>query len=164
MVSAGIGVEGGERLRAVFRALQARVRDLRPAMEDIGGSLVRSIRHRFDVGRGPRGGARAPGRRAREEGGQTLASSGRLRDDITCGAGREAVDAGTDVKYAAIHRFGGTIVPKSAKAPRFKIGKRRITARRVTVPARPFVGIDPADRAEIIAVLRDHIARFDTEA
>lgn len=42
------------------------------------------------------------------------------------------------MKYAAIHQFGGTIVPKNGKALKFQSGGRWFTVKSVTIPARPF--------------------------
>ncbi len=39
-------------------------------------------------------------------------------------------------KYAAIHQFGGTIVPKTKKALAFKIGDKVIVAKSVKMPKR----------------------------
>jgi len=61
---------------------------------------------------------------------------------IEDGAGKVAVSIATsgDVKYAAIHEFGGTIppheiVPDKAKALAFAIGGKQVFAARVNLPA-----------------------------
>lgn len=48
---------------------------------------------------------------------------------------------GTNVKYAAIHEFGGTILPKNKKMLSWKLpdGKWAF-AKKVVMPARPFLG------------------------
>jgi phage gpG-like protein len=66
---------------------------------------------------------------------------------------------GTNVIYAAIHQFGGTIRPKSKRALRFRMGGRLFTLSKVSIPARPFLGLTPADRAEIAAIFADFQAR-----
>lgn len=55
--------------------------------------------------------------------------------------------------YAAIHQFGGTITPKSAKALRFQIGNRLIHAKKVTIPARPFLGLSDQNKLDILDAL-----------
>lgn len=46
---------------------------------------------------------------------------------------------GTNVIYARIHEYGGTIVPKTAKALKFKIGDRWVITKKVTIPERSFL-------------------------
>jgi phage gpG-like protein len=68
--------------------------------------------------------------------------------------------ASTDVKYAAIHEFGGTIpphqiVPDKAKALAFVIGGKQVFAARVqipavTMPARSYMRSSLAEMAEAI--------------
>ncbi len=68
--------------------------------------------------------------------------------------------ASTDVKYAAIHEFGGTIpphqiVPDKAKALAFVIGGKQVFAARVqipavTMPARSYMRSSLAEMAETI--------------
>ena len=71
--------------------------------------------------------------------------------------GKDFVEWGTNVLYAAIHQLGGTIRPKTAKRLRFTIGDQVVFARQVTIPPRPFVGVDNDDRAEIRQILVDHL-------
>ena len=49
------------------------------------------------------------------------------------------VATGTDVVYAAIHEFGGPIVPKSANALYFEIEGHMVVTQRVEIPARPYM-------------------------
>jgi phage gpG-like protein len=58
--------------------------------------------------------------------------------------------------YAAIHQWGGTIVPKTAPAL-FVPGYG--TLRRVTIPARPYLGISSQDAADITAIAQRFMAR-----
>jgi HK97 gp10 family phage protein len=43
------------------------------------------------------------------------------------------------VIYAKIHEFGGVIVPRHAKALRFKVDGQWIITKKVTIPARPYL-------------------------
>lgn len=63
------------------------------------------------------------------------------------------VEVGSNLKYAAIHQFGGVIRPKEKKALRF--GGRLV--RQVTMPARPYLGISAKDDKEIREIIRDWI-------
>lgn len=76
--------------------------------------------------------------------------TGLLAASITAGSTQTATEfevtsgqiigrVGTKVIYAAIHEYGGTIVPVNAKALHFKIGDRDIFAQRVNMPERSFL-------------------------
>jgi phage gpG-like protein len=45
----------------------------------------------------------------------------------------------TEVKYGAIHQYGGVIIAKDKKYLRFKIGDQWVTTGTVKMPARPFI-------------------------
>lgn len=133
--------------------------DLTPAMDDIGQSLVVATQQRFEQGISPDGAAWKPSIRATAEGGLTLVERGHLRDSITHRAGKDSVEVGTNVFYAAVHQFGATISAKSAKSLKFQIGDRYVQKKSVTIPARPFIGLSMDDRTEITAILSDHLRK-----
>jgi len=141
-----------------FQELMRRAADLTPLMDEIGASLVSSVQHRFEGGRGPGGVAWPQSGRAKAEGGQTLIDRGHLRDSITHRPGRDQVEIGTNLVYAGIHQFGGRIQAKSAAALKFRIGDRWISKKAVDIPARPFLGVDDEDAAEISAIVGDWLA------
>jgi phage gpG-like protein len=60
--------------------------------------------------------------------------------------GDRALAWGSGKIYAAVHQFGAVIVPVRANALTFRIGKRVIHAKRVTVPARPYLGMGPLEQ------------------
>ena len=83
--------------------------------------------------------------------------------------GPDAVQVGSNRKYAAIHQFGGDIdMPERAATVRYRstagkilfVNKRQkknvtIGAHQVKIPARPFLGISDADDARITEILRE---------
>lgn len=73
--------------------------------------------------------------------GQTLKrKTGTLAKSITYKMqGDFSAKVGTNVTYAAIHEFGGTIVPKQAKALVFKIKDQWVMTQKVVMPARPYL-------------------------
>ena len=154
-------------VEAALRRLRRRFRNMRPILDDIGSSLENSTLHRFETGAGP-GGRRWPiSGRARRQGGQTLVNRGRLKDSITHIADNDEVVVGTNVKYGAIHQFGGktpprTIVPRDKKALFFP-GARHPVAKvdhpGSTIPARPFLGIDRDDEVSILRIIRRAVDR-----
>lgn len=52
---------------------------------------------------------------------------------------RVTVLVGTDLEYAAMQEFGGVILPKSARRLVFEVDGQLVFARRVTIPAHPYL-------------------------
>lgn len=90
----------------------------------------------FEAGRDPYG---KPWAKLTSRHGQPLRDRGLLMNSLH---GRAAGTKGFRVKTshpgAMLHNFGGTIVPKAAKALRFKVHGRWVYAKRVVVPKRQF--------------------------
>ena len=109
------------------------------AMDEIGRHLVASTLRRFAAERAPGGKPWLRSARAVAEGRRTLTDSGRLSRSIAyrVAADGGAVAVGSDVAYAALHQFGG------------QTGRSRT----VTLPARPFLGIDDRDRDSILRIV-----------
>lgn len=68
-------------------------------------------------------------------------SSGRLEADIATvfENDREATVGPRTVIYARIHEYGGIITPQRARVLAFEVDGKMIFARRVTIPARPYM-------------------------
>jgi len=127
--------------------------------QDIGAAMVESTRRRFDDGTGPDGSPWPISLRAQFEGGKTLIDSAALKGSITHIAATDQVEWGTNMDYAGTHQFGATITPKSADALRFSIpGIGFITVQSVTIPARPFIGLNDEDEAEIERIADDFLS------
>ena len=107
----------------------------------------------FETERGPDGTPWLPSQRAREDGGLTLTDTGHLRQSITAASDAGSAIIGTNLIYAAVHQFGGTIRPKAKKALRTPFGPRAS----VGIPARPFIGFGPALVENIEAILAAHL-------
>jgi len=76
--------------------------------------------------------------------GSTLAApTGRLRGSltkrVTVSGGRVVAQVGTNVKYAAIHEYGGTIEAKGGGRLHFVIGGVHYSPKSVKIPERPFL-------------------------
>lgn len=74
-------------------------------------------------------------------------------------SGMQAV-IGSGLIYAAIHQFGGTIVPKSASALVFSVGNRLFSVKKVTMPARPYIGLSGDDRSEMLQAVAAYVRRL----
>ncbi|MDH4229965.1 MAG: phage virion morphogenesis protein [Nitrospirota bacterium] len=148
---------------AVLAALR-RVADLgadaTPIMRGLATIGENSTRERFTTQTAPDGTRWTPSLRARLIGGRTLTHRGHLGNSITSDSARTWAEWGTNMVYGAIHQTGGVIRPKSASALRFRLanGSWR-TARQVTIPSRPFLGISDADRTDMLDYITSKIER-----
>ena len=102
-------------------------------LDRIGSRMVASTLLRFERETGPDGKPWLKSLRALLTGGQTLQDHGTLRSSITHVVRGDGVDIGSNLVYARIHQLGG------------QAGR----GRKVTLPARPFLGIDDRDEAAI---------------
>ena len=156
-VTAEITVDDRE-VRAVLRELARRGTHLREPLDDVGAYLEDRSRERFRDGREPGGAPWLRSLRAKLQGGKTLVDHGQLRDSITRATSDDRVEVGTNVPYAATHQFGAVIRPKSGGYLMFRMPDgsfRRV--KQVTIPARPFLGVDGEDESEIVSILREWI-------
>lgn len=143
---------------AALADLGAAAGDLSPLMDEIGALLEQSTRDRLaETNQSPAGLAWPPSLRVQEFGGKTLHDTGRLAASITREAERHEARIGSNLIYAAIHQTGGEIVPKSGGALRFRLATGQyVVAGKVTIPARPYLGVSDEDEADIGA----EVARF----
>jgi len=147
-------------LQGGLKALRDAGGDMRDTWDAIGRRWVDLTRERFETGTAPDGTTWKPSARAKRDSGQTLVDTRRLQDSITHEPDDRGVTIGTNTIYAAIHQFGGTIVPKTKKALRFFIpGAGWITTRKVTMPPRPFLGANDGDLEEFAAILSNRLRR-----
>jgi phage virion morphogenesis protein len=181
------------RLVAVLRDLQARCGNLKPVMQTVGQTLVTQADLGFRAEKDPWGtpwkklkAATLRARRGRRKGAKILRDTGRLAGSINYRATADSVTVGTNVIYAAIHQFGGTIQRAARQHTLyFKTNKKQtevgnrfvrksrsnfaqdvtIGAHAITIPARPFLPIRngrvdlPADTLDDIL---DHFNRYLT--
>ncbi|MPZ57615.1 MAG: phage virion morphogenesis protein [Rhizobiales bacterium] len=152
-----IRVDAEAALRDLGR-MMARAEKPRGMFDAIGASLVTSTQMHFERGTGPDGSPWPPSLRALTEGGKTLIDSAILMQSITFVASDTGVEVGTNILYAAVHQFGATIQAKTDQGLRFKVGDQWVRKDSVTIPARPFLGLDDADSAEIVHIAEDWLA------
>lgn len=113
-----IHVDSGAAHRALAH-LGARAANLGPAFLEIGANIVADAQMRFRDSKDPYGSlwerlkASTIARRRKGTGGggvKPLLDTGRLRNSVTYRLlGGAGVEVGTNVRYAAIHQFGGAI-------------------------------------------------------
>lgn len=149
--------------RDLLAAYRSKAGDLTPLMSQIGMLLETSTRDRIqDTNVAPDGAAWPKSFRAEQDGGKTLHDSGRLAASIVNEPGPNKVLVGSNVIYAGIHQTGGDIVPKNGDALAFGLpdGGYAVVGK-VTIPARPYLGISEQDRGDILAAT---VTYFDGEA
>lgn len=112
-------------------------------MRDLAEVGESTTKDRFRDGRAPDGNAWIPSRRVQDKGGKTLIKSSRLLNSIVSQASADVAQWGSNVVYAAIHQFGG------------KAGRNR----KVTIPARPFFGVNDNDAEILRDIVVMHITR-----
>jgi len=126
--------------------LQARMTRLtraerRPLLENSGAVLESSARRRIQSDkRGPDDlpwPDWSPAYAETRHGGQSLLSAeGGLLDSLRAEVRGDEVEVGSNLVYAAVHQFGGA-----------EVG--------MPIPARPYLGVSPADETEILSVVDD---------
>lgn len=123
--------------------------DLTPVYATIGRVLVNRIRLGFKMGTSPYGNAWAKLKIRR---GEPLRDTGRLQRSITARADASGVVIGTNLKQAPVHQFGATINAKPGRRLVFPgPGGRLIFAKRVTIPARPFMPLVSRNKVDLPA-------------
>lgn len=143
-----VAIEDGGITKAILTRLQ-RLRNLDPALEEIGAANLAETEQRFEKQRDPEG-KTWPGYspnttfakgRTRP---RMLRDRGDLYDSLTYQvlSGR-SVGVGTNKRYARIHQLGG------------KAGR----GRKVTIPARPYLGLSNEGAEEILQIVTDHLER-----
>jgi phage virion morphogenesis protein len=118
-------------------------------MAVLGSFIENSTKDRFETEITPAGVPWLPSRRAIAEGGKTLTDKGHLRDSITYASSHDEAVIGTNLIYAAIHQFGGTIEAKDGGKLKFAHSNGFAVLDQVTIPARPFFGLSSDDERGI---------------
>jgi len=122
----------------------------RPLMDDVGRIMVTDTQLNFKSQRTPDG---TPWKKT-HRGGHILRKTGDLRNSIKYDLqGDDTVKIGTNLIYAPVHQFGATIKAKNAPYLRFMIGGKFISKKQVTIPARPFIGLEKRQVNKINAAI-----------
>lgn len=148
--------------QAGLQHLDRQAQEMFPLMDGIGVVLVDGAVSRIVSSNvAPDGTPWAPSQRAIDDGGRTLRETGRLADSITHEASNTLTEVGTNLIYAGIHQDGGEIRPTSAGALQFQLPNGQfVTVGKVTIPARPYLGISDDEADDIRGLIQVH---FDLE-
>lgn len=145
-----INVVGEGVINKALNKLLRQGSELNPVLAEIGEYLVDSTKERFDDQQAPNGTPweeLSPLTLSRKPSGKKILSgeSGSLRDNINYQITGNTLQVGSNEEYAAMQQFGGTTSSRSMFPNQ-------------EIPARPFLGVAPFERKEILAILRDHLA------
>ena len=149
--------------RKAFAAIRDMGADPTELLDLWGITLEASMRRRFDTGQGPGGIPWPVSRRAQHDGGKTLHDKGNLENSLRYEVRPHELEVGVDgvgrsAKFAYVHQFGATIVPRNAGALRFPIpGGGYVVTQKVTIPRRPIVGVDAEDKRDMKEVALEHL-------
>lgn len=159
------------RLEGDTRAMLRKIRSFSEIdRRGINAALAEAVRtstlERFQQGKGPDGKKWKSSIRAAREGGRTLVQTAQLRNSIHARSDATGFAVGTNVKHAATHQFGEpgrTIRARRKKALRFQVNGKWISKKqvRVTIPARPFLGLSEEDMQELKATVEEFIGGED---
>lgn len=135
--------------QAYAGAMLARAQDTQPLMVTIADLGEQSTKSRIErTNLAPDGTKWKPSIRVKTSGGTTLFQYGNLANSFSHEGTATQALWGTNLLQARILQFGGTILPKIKKALRFRIGNRWLTVKKVTIPARAFIGASEQDRRD----------------
>ena len=153
-MSGFVSIELEQRLSDQLARAQREAADLSQPMADASEAMLANTRARFAAERGPRGVPWKKSQRAIEKGGKTLQDKGFLIRSLDRRSGADFAEVGVkpgapQQTYAAIHQFGGTIVPRAKKALSF--GGRLVA--KVIMPARPYLGFGAEDVRDVTEIL-----------
>jgi phage virion morphogenesis protein len=160
-----LGLKEVEGLARILNGVKLGPQDRAQLLHNIGVEMESQTRERFDTREDPGGNPwKELARKTRDYyvqnglgGGSLLVQKGYLRDSITSEVqgGAWSVLAGATMVYAAIHQWGGEIVPKTAAAL-FVPGYGKL--KKVNIPARPYLGVSSRDAADIAAKAQRFVA------
>lgn len=142
----------GTAATASLRGLLAGIENPAPLLAQLGEYTLRTTRDRFKTQTGPDGTAWSAlqpwyKKEKSQNKNRVLTLRGFLRGQLVSQVvGGKSVEVGSNLVYAAVHQFGGTIKPKSGKLLAF----RGHVAKSVTIPARPYLGLSDADQNELV--------------
>jgi phage gpG-like protein len=83
-----------------------------------------------------------------------------LHDSIASSSSGTSGEWGAAWEFAHVHQEGAVITPKSAGRLAFMLGDKRVFAKKVTIPARPPVGVSTEDAEEIKELVTDYLGRL----
>lgn len=172
-----IHVEGIRNVQQKLKLSADKLRDMRNFWKSVGMYVQKqTIKERFDKEQSPEGAKWKPlapatikhrQKRHKTSIMKILQDTGALRRSIAYEAGNNYVKVGSVLKYARIHQFGGIVeisrqgqYKRDHKNHRFKRkGNSYSYSHKVTIPARPFLGLTQAEKIYITGMFTHYVKR-----
>jgi len=158
-----IKVNDAEIIKALGR-IERKTGNPSGALKILGERMLRHTEDRFARQQDPAGRPwkqLRPSTRAQKRNPRILDEKGHLRGSIRYQVDGNVLRVGTNVPYGPVHQLGGKahiIKPKRKKALAWPGAKHPVKkVRHPGVPARPFLGIGPEDKKDILEVLEDYL-------
>lgn len=158
-----IQFHGQEKITQWLNRAIAELKDPKPLLIELGELLKYNTKQRIDSGVGVDDRPWVQSWRARVQGGTTLRDTSRLYNSIMSRVDADGMGVSigtTNVIYAPLMHFGGTIRPKSGKFLTFKTplgGWVRVKS--VTIKPRPYLGVSVDDSQEIMTTIEKYIEK-----
>jgi len=150
-------------LEALISRIEKRIGTPKPALQIIGGIVLRSVRQNF-----MQGGRPDKWVKSKKPSGRTLIATRRLMMSINRKLNATSVEIGTNTEYAAVHQFGDDRVVSVRAHKRVGVfGDKSRTAnipthkRKQNMPARPFLMVQDEDWAAINTAMQDYLTKIE---
>lgn len=153
-------------LESVLNVAAKKISNHTALLKNIGEALLNVTLERMDREESPDGTRWQelnPGYKKQKRSDKMLQEQGTasgLKGSLSYQVSGDTLELGSNKIYAAIHQYGGTIEPVSAKKLYFKMGNRLVAANKVTIPARPYLGIGSHEERAINDVVQDFLAEI----
>ena len=164
-----IQVEGLDELQKRFKTCSNDLAKMQKFWHNVGEYMKkRTIKECFDKEQSPDGQkwkllseARHNERINKGANYKILSDTGELRRSIHYRASDKDVVIGSNLKYAPIHNFGGSInvTHKMRNYLHFKGIHLKKSTMQIKIPARPFLGVTQADKNHILEMMKTYVQR-----
>ena len=161
-----IQFHGQEKITQWLNRVLKETKDSTELLHEIGSILESNTKERINSGIGVDDKPWQKSWRARVQGGTTLRDTSRLYNAIKYQViGGKRVVVGTNVMYAALMHFGGTIKPKHGKFLTFKTPTGGwVRVKSVTIKPRPYLGVSVDDSQDILFTIEEYLEKVLKDA
>ena len=163
-----VKASGVQKLKRKIQSQAEHILNIKPFWQSVGMYIQKqTVKERFDKEQAPDGTKWKPLsrmtialrlRRNKSGNMRILQDTGELRRSIKYEAGNNYIKVGSNLKYARIHQFGGTI-NVSKKMRGFMYHRGFYVGSRIRIPARPFLGVTSNERKHVNDMLRAYLRR-----
>ena len=154
----GFYFQGQEKIQDWLAKVEQKSKDNTELYSALGDILLDGVHDRFKRGVAPDGRPWQKSWRAIAQNGQTLRDTGRLLNSIITITKKNNVIVGTDVLYAKLMHYGGTIRAKSKPYLVFKTPTGGWVKRKsITIPARPIFGVSEDDAQNMLTAIEEYL-------